>query len=117
MIAAGAKVTVDPVAKAAYLVKGNQWVAFDNPQTIYMKIEAARAMGLGGTMVWAADLDDAEYSMLRLIAARADPGPFVPYSAIKPPRWAAAAEVEAAAEAAVEVERGGGGSSGSRRWL
>ena len=88
MIVAGAKVTVDPVAKAAYLVKGNQWVSFDNPQTIFMKIEAARAMGLGGTMVWAADLDDAEYSMLKQISARADPGPFVPYSATKPPRWA-----------------------------
>ena len=78
MIAAGAKVTVDPVAMAAYAVKGNQWVSFDLPQTIYLKIKAARAMGLGGTMVWAGDLDDAGYSMLRLISSRADPGPFIP---------------------------------------
>ena len=51
MIAAGAKVTVDTTAKAAYLVKGAQWIGYDNPDTLRMKIVAAKGMGLGGVMV------------------------------------------------------------------
>ncbi len=38
-------------AKAAYLVSGTTWISFDLPQTIYMKILAARQLGLGGLMV------------------------------------------------------------------
>ena len=76
MIAGGADVTLDPAAKAAYLVQGDQWVSFDLPQTIYMKIEAAREMGLGGISVWAADLDDESNSMMELVASGEDPGPF-----------------------------------------
>ncbi|EFN53559.1 hypothetical protein CHLNCDRAFT_17567, partial [Chlorella variabilis] len=46
LIAQGAK-----GAMAAYMVSGSTWVAFDLPQTIYMKILAARKRGLGGLMV------------------------------------------------------------------
>ena len=45
------QVVNDPVAKAAYLSLGTQWVAFDTPQTLWMKIQAAKQMGLGGLMV------------------------------------------------------------------
>lgn len=76
MIAGGAEVTLDPASKAAYLVAGDQWVSFDLPQTIFMKMEAAREMGLGGTSVWAADLDDDANSMMKLISSGQDPGPF-----------------------------------------
>ena len=74
LIAGGAKVNVDSTAMAAYLVQGDQWVSFDAPETIFMKIKAARAAGMGGTMVWAADYDTADHSMLTIIAwARANP--------------------------------------------
>lgn len=45
------QVTIHDGAKAAYLVSGSTWVGFDLPQTIYMKILAARQLGLGGLMV------------------------------------------------------------------
>lgn len=45
------QVVVSQEAKAAYLVEGNQWVSFDLPQTLYMKLLAARELGLGGLMV------------------------------------------------------------------
>ena len=74
LIAGGAEVHVDSEAMAAYLVKGDQWVSFDAPETMFMKIKAARAAGLGGVMVWAADYDTADHSMLTIIAwARANP--------------------------------------------
>ena len=45
------QVTIHEGAKAAYLVSGSTWVGFDLPQTLYMKIKAADALGLGGLMV------------------------------------------------------------------
>lgn len=45
------QVTIHEGAKAAYLVSGSMWVGFDLPQTIWMKILAARERGLGGLMV------------------------------------------------------------------
>jgi hypothetical protein len=51
MIARGARVMVDSRQKAAYLVQGNQWVSFDTAQTLTWKMQAAKAMGLGGVMV------------------------------------------------------------------
>lgn len=45
------QVVISNQAKAAYLVSGTTWISFDLPQTIYMKILAARERGLGGLMV------------------------------------------------------------------
>lgn len=45
------QVVVSQGAKAAYLVDGDQWVSFDLPQTLFMKLLAARELGLGGLMV------------------------------------------------------------------
>ena len=42
---------VDETAMAAHIVSNDQWIGFDNLQTIYMKIKAAEALGLGGLMV------------------------------------------------------------------
>ena len=53
-IAAGGQVSINAPGKAAYLQLGNTWVSFDLPQTIYLKIKAARALKLGGLMVGAA---------------------------------------------------------------
>ena len=50
----GVAVGIDTVAKAAYLTLGDTWVSFDLPQTLHMKIQAARDWNLGGLMVSAA---------------------------------------------------------------
>jgi GH18 family chitinase len=76
----GARVTIDTAAKAAYAVNltdPSQWVSFDLPQTLYMKIQEARARGLGGLMVWEAALDDADDTVLNLVLNKDDPGAFV----------------------------------------
>ena len=41
-----------------YAYQGNQWVGFDDIETIRRKSQYIRDMGLGGGMVWALDLDD-----------------------------------------------------------
>nr|CAI5856018.1 unnamed protein product [Callosobruchus analis] len=41
-----------------YAYKGDQWVSFDDAGMIRHKSEWARAMRLGGAMIWALDLDD-----------------------------------------------------------
>ena len=41
-----------------YAYKGNQWVGFDDIDTIRYKSNYVKEMGLGGAMIWALDLDD-----------------------------------------------------------
>ncbi|KAK9501597.1 hypothetical protein O3M35_012294 [Rhynocoris fuscipes] len=41
-----------------YAYKGDQWVGFDDQETIKRKSEYIRQMDLGGGMIWALDLDD-----------------------------------------------------------
>lgn len=36
----------------------NQWVSYDNGPSIQLKLQRANALCLGGTMIWAIDLDD-----------------------------------------------------------
>ncbi|KAF5614762.1 killer toxin subunits alpha beta [Fusarium sp. NRRL 52700] len=36
----------------------NQWVSWDDAKTLKMKLDYANERCLGGTMVWAIDLDD-----------------------------------------------------------
>lgn len=45
------QVKIDAGAKAAYVVSGSTWIGTDVPQTLWMKILAAREAGLGGLMV------------------------------------------------------------------
>ena len=50
---------MDPAAAAMIAVwGGNQWVSYDNQQTLAMKVDFANKHCLGGTFVWAVDLDD-----------------------------------------------------------
>ena len=41
-----------------YAYKGNEWVSFDDIDTINQKTEYIKSMKLGGAMIWALDLDD-----------------------------------------------------------
>ena len=41
-----------------YAYGGDEWVSFDDIDTIQQKTEYVRSMGLGGAMIWALDLDD-----------------------------------------------------------
>lgn len=44
--------------KVPYLVKGNQWVGYDNPRSLHIKVRWAVANQFGGIAVWSLDLDD-----------------------------------------------------------
>jgi len=55
----GAQTTLD--VEGAVMIAtwdSNQWVSYDNAQTLGMKINYANKRCLGGLMVWAIDLDD-----------------------------------------------------------
>ncbi|XP_059612054.1 probable chitinase 10 [Phlebotomus argentipes] len=41
-----------------YAYHGNQWVSFDDQETLKRKTQLVRSMDLGGGMIWALDLDD-----------------------------------------------------------
>ena len=59
IIEAGATVTFDPVAAVKIVTwGGNQWVSWDDAQTLKIKQDFANRRCLGGTFVWAVDLDD-----------------------------------------------------------
>ncbi|OTB01251.1 glycoside hydrolase family 18 protein [Hypoxylon sp. CI-4A] len=55
----GATVTFDPEAAVKIVTwDKNQWVSWDDTETLKLKVEYANQRCLGGTMVWAIDLDD-----------------------------------------------------------
>lgn len=55
----GWRVTRDPGGRIGpYASLNDQWVSFDDDFMTRHKAEYVRAMGLGGSMVWAMDLDD-----------------------------------------------------------
>ncbi|KAE9373107.1 glycoside hydrolase family 18 protein [Stipitochalara longipes BDJ] len=64
IIAAGAQPQLDAAAAVQTVVygDGNYWVSFDDKSTFATKIAYANENCLGGTMVWAASLDDSQGS-------------------------------------------------------
>ncbi|XP_063223025.1 chitinase-3-like protein 1 [Bacillus rossius redtenbacheri] len=44
--------------KVPYAFSGNQWVGYDNVQSIQLKSQYVKDKNLGGAMVWAVDTDD-----------------------------------------------------------
>ncbi|SMQ53701.1 unnamed protein product [Zymoseptoria tritici ST99CH_3D7] len=61
------RATVSPVHDEAsavnYLVFDNdQWISYDDAVTFKQKTEWADSIGLGGSLIWASDLDDDKYS-------------------------------------------------------
>lgn len=55
----GAKPVFDKKAAVKWVTwNSNQWVSYDDGETMQLKIKAANQWCLGGTMIWAVDLDD-----------------------------------------------------------
>uniref|UniRef100_T1JB05 chitinase n=1 Tax=Strigamia maritima TaxID=126957 RepID=T1JB05_STRMM len=52
-------VVKDPLGRIGpYAFRGNQWVSFDDVETIKRKAEFIKSLKLGGAMIWALDFDD-----------------------------------------------------------
>ena len=59
IIEAGATMTLDPVAGVQIVTwDSDQWVSWDDTETLKMKVDYANQRCLGGVLVWAVDLDD-----------------------------------------------------------
>ncbi|XP_072500419.1 chitinase-3-like protein 2 [Notamacropus eugenii] len=54
----GATVKRIPEQQVPYAVKGNQWVGFDDVESVETKVQYLKNSGLGGAMIWSIDLDD-----------------------------------------------------------
>ncbi|KAM6217118.1 chitinase-3-like protein 2 [Rhynchocyon petersi] len=54
----GAQVTRMQDQQVPYAVKGNQWVGYDDVQSVKNKVQFLKNLNLGGAMIWSIDLDD-----------------------------------------------------------
>ncbi|CAG7689048.1 unnamed protein product, partial [Allacma fusca] len=48
----------DSSARVPFMRSGSKWLSFDNPESLYQKVEFALSKKLGGAMVWSIDTDD-----------------------------------------------------------
>jgi len=48
----------DDEQRVPHLVIGDQWIGYENPESIAIKVDYALEKGLGGFMVWSFDTDD-----------------------------------------------------------
>ncbi|OQR73392.1 endochitinase-like, partial [Tropilaelaps mercedesae] len=48
----------DQIGKAPYAFKDDQWVGYEDVESIGFKVDYLREQGFGGAMVWAVDMDD-----------------------------------------------------------
>ncbi|KAK9739156.1 Chitin binding Peritrophin-A domain [Popillia japonica] len=44
--------------KVPYIYSGNQWIGYDDVESVTLKVEYARSKGLGGAMIWSFETDD-----------------------------------------------------------
>ncbi|XP_040573319.1 probable chitinase 10 [Lepeophtheirus salmonis] len=58
MLLKGANYIWDDEMKVPYLVKGDQWVGFDDERSIRHKMNWIKTSGFAGAMVWSIDMDD-----------------------------------------------------------
>ncbi|XP_044265229.1 acidic mammalian chitinase-like [Tribolium madens] len=54
----GWSVVWDDTQKNTHMFKGDQWVGFDSPKAISLKVEYAKSLNLGGVMIWSIETDD-----------------------------------------------------------
>ncbi len=65
----------EPTQKVPYAYHGNQWVGYDDPESINIKTRYVVEKNLGGLMVWSLDTDDfhgksgTSYPLLRAISS------------------------------------------------
>ncbi|KAK7116314.1 acidic mammalian chitinase-like [Littorina saxatilis] len=48
----------DTAMKVPYMVKGNQWMGYDDARSLREKVKYIKNNGYGGVMAWAIDMDD-----------------------------------------------------------
>jgi len=58
MLQSGANYIWDDEMKVPYLIKGDQWVGFDDERAIRNKMDWVKDNGYAGAMVWTVDMDD-----------------------------------------------------------
>ncbi|XP_063387156.1 probable chitinase 2 [Cydia fagiglandana] len=51
-------VLYDSIADVPYAVQGNNWVSYDDPNSLAKKVEYAMNLGIAGAMVWSIETDD-----------------------------------------------------------
>ncbi|XP_059164097.1 chitinase-3-like protein 1 [Physella acuta] len=54
----GARRYFDDVQKSPYLVWGNNWVGYEDPESVRIKAKWTRSLGVAGIMMWSLDQDD-----------------------------------------------------------
>ncbi|XP_071956954.1 chitinase-3-like protein 1 [Antedon mediterranea] len=82
MLNTGGTSVPDETLQAPYAYKGNQWVGYDNVNSINVKTQWIKDNGYGGVIVWALDLDDftgdhcnqGKYPLLKALKAGLESG-------------------------------------------
>lgn len=58
MFKSGWHIYRDNIQKIPYAVSGNQWIGFDDKQSIEEKMKYLVSKNLGGAMIWSIESDD-----------------------------------------------------------